>query len=28
MQQELRRLWEFLVMTHEQGRPRNATPPA
>jgi 1-acyl-sn-glycerol-3-phosphate acyltransferase len=25
---ELRRLWEFLVTTHEQGRPRVATPPA
>jgi 1-acyl-sn-glycerol-3-phosphate acyltransferase len=28
IQQELRRLWEFLVTTHAQGRPRNATPPA
>jgi len=28
IQQELRRLWEFLVTTHEQGRPRNAVPPA
>jgi 1-acyl-sn-glycerol-3-phosphate acyltransferase len=28
IQQELRRLWEFLVTTHEQGRPRVATPPA
>ena len=28
IQQELRKLWEFLVTTHEQGRPRNATPPA
>jgi len=28
IQQELRRLWEFLVATHEQGRPRVATPPA
>jgi len=27
VQQELRRLWEFLVLTHEQGRPRVATPP-
>jgi len=28
LQQELRRLWEFLVTTHEQGRPRVAVPPA
>jgi hypothetical protein len=28
IQAELRRLWEFLVMTHEQGRPRVAIPPA
>jgi 1-acyl-sn-glycerol-3-phosphate acyltransferase len=28
IQQELRRLWEFLVTTHEQGRPRVAIPPA
>ena len=28
IQQELRRLWEFLVVTHEQGRPRFAIPPA
>lgn len=28
IQQELRRLWEFLVVTHEQGRPRVAVPPA
>lgn len=28
IQQELRRLWEFLVATHEQGRPRVAVPPA
>jgi 1-acyl-sn-glycerol-3-phosphate acyltransferase len=28
IQQELRRLWEFLVTTHEQGRPRVAVPPA
>jgi 1-acyl-sn-glycerol-3-phosphate acyltransferase len=28
IQQELRRLWEFLVATHEQGRPRVAIPPA
>jgi 1-acyl-sn-glycerol-3-phosphate acyltransferase len=27
VQRELRRLWEFLVLTHEQGRPRVATPP-
>ena len=27
IQQELRRLWEFLVTTHEQGRPRVAVPP-
>ncbi len=27
IQQELRKLWEFLVATHEQGRPRVATPP-
>jgi 1-acyl-sn-glycerol-3-phosphate acyltransferase len=25
---ELRRLWEFLVVAHEQGRPRVATPPS
>ena len=28
IQHELRRLWEFLVVTHEQGRPRVAIPPA
>ena len=28
IQGELRRLWEFLVLTHEQGRPRIATPPS
>jgi 1-acyl-sn-glycerol-3-phosphate acyltransferase len=28
IQHELRRLWDFLVLTHEQGRPRVATPPA
>lgn len=28
IQQEIRRLWEFLVVTHEQGRPRVAIPPA
>ena len=28
IQHELRRLWEFLVATHEQGRPRVAIPPA
>jgi 1-acyl-sn-glycerol-3-phosphate acyltransferase len=28
VQKELRRLWEFLVMTHEQGRPRRAIPPS
>ncbi len=28
IQAELRRLWEFLVTTHEQGRPRVAIPPA
>jgi 1-acyl-sn-glycerol-3-phosphate acyltransferase len=28
IEQELRRLWEFLVATHEQGRPRVAIPPA
>jgi 1-acyl-sn-glycerol-3-phosphate acyltransferase len=27
IQQELRRLWEFLVTTHGQGRPRVAIPP-
>jgi 1-acyl-sn-glycerol-3-phosphate acyltransferase len=27
IQQELRRLWEFLVRTHELGRPRVAIPP-
>jgi 1-acyl-sn-glycerol-3-phosphate acyltransferase len=27
IQTELRRLWEFLVLTHEQGRPRVAIPP-
>jgi 1-acyl-sn-glycerol-3-phosphate acyltransferase len=27
IQQELRRLWEFLVTTHELGRPRAAIPP-
>ena len=28
IRQELRRLWEFLVLTNEQGRPRVAIPPA
>ena len=28
IQAELRKLWDFLVMTHEQGRPRVAIPPA
>jgi 1-acyl-sn-glycerol-3-phosphate acyltransferase len=28
IQLELRRLWEFLVLMHEQGRPRVAIPPA
>jgi 1-acyl-sn-glycerol-3-phosphate acyltransferase len=28
IQQELRRLFDFLVLTHEQGRPRVAIPPA
>ncbi len=28
VQVELRRLWEFLVITHEQGRPRVAIPPS
>ena len=28
IQRELRRLWEFLVLMHEQGRPRVAIPPA
>jgi 1-acyl-sn-glycerol-3-phosphate acyltransferase len=28
IQHELRRLWEFLVATQEQGRPRFAIPPA
>lgn len=28
IQHELRRLWEFLVRTHELGRPRVAIPPA
>jgi 1-acyl-sn-glycerol-3-phosphate acyltransferase len=27
IQRELRRLWDFLVLTHEQGRPRVAIPP-
>src|SRR6185295_4762651 len=27
IQHELRRLWEFLVLTHEQGRPHVAIPP-
>jgi 1-acyl-sn-glycerol-3-phosphate acyltransferase len=27
IQRELRGLWEFLVLTHEQGRPRVAIPP-
>ena len=27
IQRELRKLWEFLVTVHEQGRPRIATPP-
>jgi hypothetical protein len=27
IQGELRRLWEFLVTTHEHGRPRVAIPP-
>jgi 1-acyl-sn-glycerol-3-phosphate acyltransferase len=28
IQRELKRLWDFLVLTHAQGRPRIATPPA
>ena len=28
IQAEIRRLWEFLVLTNEQGRPRVAIPPA
>jgi 1-acyl-sn-glycerol-3-phosphate acyltransferase len=28
IQGELRRLWEFLVLMHDQGRPRVAIPPA
>jgi 1-acyl-sn-glycerol-3-phosphate acyltransferase len=28
IQREIRRLWEFLVATHEHGRPRFAIPPA
>jgi 1-acyl-sn-glycerol-3-phosphate acyltransferase len=28
IQHELRRLWDFLVLTHEEGRPRVAIPPA
>ncbi|HSC73559.1 MAG TPA: lysophospholipid acyltransferase family protein [Gaiellaceae bacterium] len=28
IQAEIRRLWEFLVVTHEHGRPRVAIPPA
>jgi 1-acyl-sn-glycerol-3-phosphate acyltransferase len=28
IQRELRRLWEFLVLLHERGRPRVAIPPA
>jgi hypothetical protein len=28
IQAEIRRLWEFLVTTQEQGRPRVAVPPA
>ena len=28
IQREIRRLWEFLVATHEHGRPRVAVPPA
>jgi 1-acyl-sn-glycerol-3-phosphate acyltransferase len=28
IQRELRRLWDFLVLTHAQGRPRVAIPPA
>jgi hypothetical protein len=28
IQQEIRRLWEFLGRMHEQGRPRVAIPPA
>jgi 1-acyl-sn-glycerol-3-phosphate acyltransferase len=28
IQQEIRRLWEFVVATQAQGRPRVATPPA
>ncbi|HEY6068959.1 MAG TPA: lysophospholipid acyltransferase family protein [Gaiellaceae bacterium] len=28
IQRELRRLFDFLVLTHEQGRPRIATPPS
>ena len=27
VQREIRRLWEFLVVAHEQGRPRVAIPP-
>jgi 1-acyl-sn-glycerol-3-phosphate acyltransferase len=27
IQKEIRRQWEFLVMTHQQGRPRVAIPP-
>jgi 1-acyl-sn-glycerol-3-phosphate acyltransferase len=28
IQREIRRLWDFLVLLHEQGRPRVAIPPA
>jgi hypothetical protein len=28
IQREIRRLWEWLVAVHDQGRPRHATPPA
>jgi 1-acyl-sn-glycerol-3-phosphate acyltransferase len=28
IQREIRRLWDFLVLAHEQGRPRVAIPPA
>jgi 1-acyl-sn-glycerol-3-phosphate acyltransferase len=28
IQSEIRRMWEFLVRTHQLGRPRVATPPA
>jgi hypothetical protein len=26
LQAEIRRLWEWLVVEHEQGRPRHASP--